>query len=182
MFCSKCGTDVPEGSKFCETCGNNMQLSAQQEEYQEQSAEGFSAAEPAAQPIQNPQPIYQPQAPAYQQPAYQAQPIYQRQPAPAPQPSTYNIQDPLDKPYSVGGWLLTFLVMLIPIVHIVMPFVWAFGSKTNRSKKNFFIAALIVAAIMLILTIVFAASLSAVINNLLEQMNGFGDMDTYFPY
>lgn len=83
--------------------------------------------------------------------------------------------DPREKPYSVGGWLLTMLIMIVPIVNIVMVFVWAFGSNTNKSKKNYFIAALIMAAIGIILSIVFAATLSSVINELLQQMGGLED-------
>jgi len=33
--------------------------------------------------------------------------------------------------------------MMIPLANIVLMFVWAFGSRVNRSKKNFFRAILI---------------------------------------
>ncbi|MBP7175934.1 MAG: hypothetical protein KBA53_06925, partial [Thermoclostridium sp.] len=130
-----------------------------------------------------PQPAYQPQ-PQPQAPIYplkqtgqtQPQPQYQQRPQPAPQNNTYGMDDPRDKPYSVGGWLLTMLICMIPVVGWIMPFVWAFGSKANKSKKNYFIASLIVAAIVIVLGIVFAATLGATINEILQQMNGFGDI------
>lgn len=62
MFCSNCGTQIPEGSLFCGNCGAKIEAPA--------------APQPA------PQPAYEaPQQPAYeavQQPAYQAvqQPVY----------------------------------------------------------------------------------------------------------
>jgi hypothetical protein len=193
MFCPKCGTNVPEGSKFCETCGNNMQTAAEQTEIQEQPVKPQEPAPVAPPPVQRPQPqsqpVYQtqPQSPVYplkppSQPAPQPQPQYQQRPQPAPAPinNTYNGDDPREKPYSVGGWLLTMLIMCVPLVNIVMIFVWAFGSKTNKSKKNYFIAALIMAAIGIILSIVFAATISATINELLQQMNGFGDYNFDF--
>lgn len=62
MFCSNCGTQIPEGSLFCGNCGAKVE------------------AQPAPQPA--PQPAYEAvQQPAYeavQQPAYQAvqEPVY----------------------------------------------------------------------------------------------------------
>lgn len=47
----------------------------------------------------------------------------------------------------VGEWLVTLILTAIPIVGIVMLFVWAFGSNTKPSKANWAKAALIVAAI-----------------------------------
>lgn len=196
MFCPKCGTNVPEGSKFCETCGNNMQT-AEQTDIQQKPEDPVSPAPVEPQPVpkpqpqpqptyqQQPQPQPQPQSPVYPlKPAYQPQPQpqpqpqYQQRPQPAPAPvnNTYNGLDPRDKPYSVGGWLLTMLIMVVPIVNIVMVFVWAFGSKTNKSKKNYFIAALIMAAIGIVLSIVFAATISTVLNGILQQMGGFEDL------
>lgn len=44
--------------------------------------------------------------------------------------------------------------MLIPIVNIVLMFVWAFGSNVNRSKKTYFQAQLIMCGIILALYII----------------------------
>jgi hypothetical protein len=60
-----------------------------------------------------------------------------------PSQQEYNDEVELEKPVSVGEWMLTTLVMLIPIVNIVMVFVWAFSKKANKSKSNYFKAALI---------------------------------------
>lgn len=200
MFCPKCGTNVIEGSKFCETCGNNMQIAAEEANVQqplEKPQEPITPRpqpappQPAyqAQPQPQPQPTYQPQ-PAYQpqpqtQPQPQApiyplkptgqpqpQPQYQQRPQPTPQNNTYNGDDPRDKPYSVGGWLLTMLICIIPVVGWIMPFVWAFGSKANKSKKNYFIALLIMAAIGIVVGIVLFTTMSAVINEFMEQLGG----------
>lgn len=51
-----------------------------------------------------------------------------------------------EEPMSVGEWMITMLIMLIPCVNIVMMFVWAFGSG-NKSRANYFKATLIWAAI-----------------------------------
>ncbi len=51
-----------------------------------------------------------------------------------------------EEPMSVGDWMVTMLIMMIPCVNIVMLFVWAFGSG-NKSRANYFKATLIWAAI-----------------------------------
>lgn len=59
-----------------------------------------------------------------------------------------------DEHMTVGKWIGTFLLMLIPIVNIVLMFVWAFGSNVNRSKKTYFQAQLIMCGIILALYLV----------------------------
>jgi heme/copper-type cytochrome/quinol oxidase subunit 2 len=56
---------------------------------------------------------------------------------------------------TVGDWMITLLVSFIPIVNIVMMFVWAFGSNTNPSKANWAKATLIWMAIGVVLAILF---------------------------
>jgi len=58
-------------------------------------------------------------------------------------------------------WIITLLIMFVPIVNIVMPFVWAFGSATNPSKANFFKAQIIIAAIGIILWFLFFGAIFA---------------------
>ena len=66
---------------------------------------------------------------------------------------------------SVKEWLITNLIMMIPLVNIVMMLVWAFGSSTNPNKANYFKAALILFAIVmviyLVLAVVFFGSVAA---------------------
>ena len=66
---------------------------------------------------------------------------------------------------SVKEWLLTNLILMIPLVNIVMTIVWAFGSNTNPNKANYFKAALIlfaiVMAIYLVLAVVIFGSIAA---------------------
>lgn len=55
---------------------------------------------------------------------------------------------------SVKDWLITILLLAIPIVNIIMLFVWAFGGGTNPSKANYAKAALIWALIGIVIYIV----------------------------
>ncbi len=69
------------------------------------------------------------------------------------------------RPVTMGEWLVTFIVTAIPLVGIIMLFVWAFGSGTNVNKANWAKAALIMAAIVtfiyILIFIVFGAALLA---------------------
>ena len=76
-----------------------------------------------------------------------------------------------NKVVSTSEWVLTNLIMLIPIVNIIMLFIWAFNNKTNLNKSNWAKASLIVWAIgfvfyfiIIILSITFIASF---LNNVL---------------
>ncbi|HFC8840493.1 hypothetical protein ACTHT4_02570 [Neisseria sp. P0022.S007] len=60
---------------------------------------------------------------------------------------------------SVKEWLITNLIMMIPLVNIVMMLVWAFGSNTNPNKANYFKAALILFAIVMVIYLVLAVVL-----------------------
>lgn len=57
-----------------------------------------------------------------------------------------------------------YLISLIPIVNIVMMFVWGFGN-TNVNKKNWARAMLIVIAVSIVLSVIFGASLLAIFAN-----------------
>ena len=57
---------------------------------------------------------------------------------------------------SVKEWLITNLIMMIPLVNIVMMLVWAFGSNTNPNKANYFKATLILFAIVMVIYLVLA--------------------------
>ena len=64
-----------------------------------------------------------------------------------------------DSTMSVKDWLITIIITAIPIVGLVMLFVWGFGSGTNPSKENWAKAILIFYLIMIVLYFVFGAAL-----------------------
>lgn len=47
------------------------------------------------------------------------------------------------RPVTIGNWMLTILLMCIPLVNIILLCVWAFGSNTPVSKANWAKASLI---------------------------------------
>ena len=57
--------------------------------------------------------------------------------------------DGLEEPVSIGEWIITLLVMMIPCVNFIMMLIWAFSSSTKKSKSNLCKAYLIVLGIVL---------------------------------
>ena len=52
------------------------------------------------------------------------------------------------QPVSIGDWLVTYLILVIPIAGFIMLFVWAFSSDTKPSKANWAKANLILMGIV----------------------------------
>ena len=102
---------------------------------------------------QQPQPQYQPPQPQhqqYQQTVYQ-QPVYQ-------QP----VYDPTKEVMSVGSYVLMFILLSIPVVNVICWIVWLVSPDTNKNKKNYVIANIIIYAIsvgVLILAVIVMAAL-----------------------
>lgn len=76
-------------------------------------------------------------------------------------PKTQVVNEEKEKPVSLGNWLGSFALMLIPfvggLVFFIMLFVWAFAGYVPESKKNWARAMLIIAAIGLVLAIIIIA-------------------------
>ena len=70
---------------------------------------------------------------------------------------------------TMKDWAITFLLLCIPIANFILPFVWAFGSDVNPSKKNYFRVLLIFMAIGLFVSIVFSAALGSLIASSIQQ-------------
>jgi hypothetical protein len=41
------------------------------------------------------------------------------------------------RPMTVGGWMLTLLVLAIPVVNLVMYLIWALSGSGNVNRRNF---------------------------------------------
>lgn len=68
----------------------------------------------------------------------------------------YNAEAPV---MTVGNWIVTMLIMIIPIVNIVMLIVWAASSNDNPNRKNWAIAQLIFVAIGILIWIALAGAI-----------------------
>ena len=52
-----------------------------------------------------------------------------------------------EKPLTTGEWFVTMLILGLPLVGLIMYFVWGFG-EGNRSRRNFCRAALLWLAVV----------------------------------
>ena len=76
--------------------------------------------------------------------------------------------NPLDEspqyvPMSIGDWIITSIILAIPIVGFVMLFVWGFGSNTQPSKANWAKASLIMIGISIVIALLFFGSIFGVL-------------------
>ena len=75
-------------------------------------------------------------------------------------------------PVSLGDWIVTLIVLAIPIVGIVMLFVWGFSGSTHPSKQNYCRAALILAAVFLVLWLLFFFTFGAAMFRAAHSLGG----------
>ncbi len=80
---------------------------------------------------------------------------------------------PVNQSVSVGEWILTTFLLMIPCVGLILLFVWAFGDTkdTKPSKSNYAKAMLIWYAISIVLSVVFSSALIAVFTTLAGQLS-----------
>ena len=85
----------------------------------------------------------------------------------------HNLPGTIKNEVSIGEWMITILITAIPLIGLIMLFVWAFGDTANPSKKNWAIATLIWYAIAIVLMIIFFVIFGAIFASM------FTGMDTY---
>lgn len=66
--------------------------------------------------------------------------------------SPYNGMD--TSPMSMGDWLLTLFVCMIPCAGIILSIIWAFGKHGNVNRRNFCRAQLIIVGVVIALYII----------------------------
>ena len=95
----------------------------------------------------------------YQPQAYQPQ-QYQQPVAPQyAQPQYSQPYDPTKEVMSVGSFIGMFILSSIPIVNVICWIVWLVSPNTNKNKKNYCIATIVLWIIGIIIS--FAATLIA---------------------
>jgi uncharacterized membrane protein YvbJ len=89
----------------------------------------------------------------------------------------YNSQTPAyavipvdNSPLSVSEYVLTLFIFTIPLVNIIMALIWAFGGNVNMNRQKlcraWLILILIFIALSILSSIIFGASVIALINSL----------------
>lgn len=69
--------------------------------------------------------------------------------------------DPTGSVMSVGSYVVTLLLSSIPVVNIICWIVWLVSPDTNKNKKNFIIANIIMYAITVVISIILVMIMAA---------------------
>ena len=69
----------------------------------------------------------------------------------------------INKVVKVGDWIVTYLITAIPIIGLIMLFVWAFSEGTNPNKANWAKAILLWFAILIGFYLVIATLFGSVL-------------------
>ena len=77
-------------------------------------------------------------------------------------------ESPQYNPISVGEWIITTIILAIPIIGFIMLFVWGFGSNTQPSKANWAKATLIMIGISIVLTFLFLGTMLGIIGAIVQ--------------
>ena len=115
--------------------------------------------QPTNTPPQEPnqyQPPQQPYQPPYQQPyqaPYQPMPVY----------------DETSEVMSVGSYIGLFVLSSIPIVNIICWIVWLVSPNTNKNKRNYCIANIVIYVAAIVLSVIFTLVSTAMGVSLLDS-------------
>ncbi len=165
-FCNKCGQLVNGDGVFCPNCGGKLDGAVDLGKPASSVSDVMPTVSTNAtntfgttgttnstySPANTTNSTYQGQMPSYSQPI---QPI--------------NTQPDM----TVGQWVLTIFLSGLGIIGIILLFVWAFGSDTNTSKKNYARAMLIWQAIAIGLVVIFYIALFACVGAAAGGLEGF---------
>ena len=72
---------------------------------------------------------------------------------------------------TLGEWLVTMLIMIVPILNIVMLIVWASDRNINPNKANWSKAVLIIIGIQIVLTMFFIGTIIGSVSSLMSQFS-----------
>lgn len=64
-------------------------------------------------------------------------------------------QGEVEKVVSVQKWIITLLIMMIPLVNIICLIIWAFSNTENKNRSNWAKAQLVMFLISIVLAIFF---------------------------
>ena len=111
------------------------------------------------------------QQPGYGQQGHNPNPQYNaNQPYPQQPPVQQQYPGAPQWPHMrLGEWIVAQLLMIIPIVNIVLMFMWAFGSNVNPSKKTYFQSALLFAAVGAVFGILIAIAMGGMLFALIDS-------------
>lgn len=159
MKCSHCGANLPDNVNYCTKCGNAVARS-----YADNTSEAeTSVLNRESNPYNQGNDFFDEKTTTVSggydnRQQYNTPPQNLNQPEyytpPQPSANYYNMQSTNNEPVTIGGWIGVFFLSVLPLVNLIMLFVWAFSSSTKQSLKNYARAVLILSLIGTILIVV----------------------------
>jgi len=170
----------------------NAQAAPQQNASANTQPGQYTSAQTYQQPNQN---AYTQQSAQYQASSNQGQSNYWQQPVGGQTQTNTNYQpnyapnqqyQPIpaqpvresDSSLTLGTWVVTILLSMIPIVNIIMLFIWGFDSTTAPARRNYAHAQLIWMAVGIVLTIIFWGVIIALVGQVSDYSSMYGYEDT----
>jgi len=150
MICTNCGANCAEGTTYCIHCGNRVGAPEAPQPppysyYNTGGTEQYANAYTNPNPNMNANPY--PNQNAYGNP---------------------NVQS--NETVSIGDWVLTIFVQCIPVVGLIMMFIWGFGGDAKKSKSNYCKAALIWMAISTVLIVLLIIAIGSVALEIMKEL------------
>ena len=106
-----------------------------------------------------------------------------QQSTPSVQPQGYNTSGynrQQSDVISVGDWMITLFIMIIPLINIIMLFVWAFGGGPKISKakwaKAVLLWLLVKIVIIVIILVVFGDALLSGLSEFFQDYQDFNEI------
>ncbi len=86
-------------------------------------------------------------------------------------PQNYSAYDKTSEVMSVGQYIGMFILSAIPVVNLICWIVWLVSPNTNKNKKNFIIAQIVLAVIGIVLAFVLSAVTGFSVMSILNNVN-----------
>ena len=164
MRCTSCGAEIAPNSMFCTQCGSTVENSNQS-----MTNNQVSLAKAPEQQYQQQQNPYQQQQ--YQQNPYQQQQYQQQYQQPNYANNSVNNIPYEYKPIGAWGYIGYNLLFAIPLVGLIMLFVFGFGGTGNINVKNYARSFLLLYLITIIFTILWFLFLAGIFGLTASEFN-----------
>ena len=80
--------------------------------------------------------------------------------------NNHPVSNRMERPLSVGDWIVVFLLLGIPVVGFILVIYWSFGDNVNINKKNFSKATLLLIVLTFALIVIFTIFFGQLLSNL----------------
>lgn len=82
----------------------------------------------------------------------------------------YDVDDYADDDVSIGSWVVTFIIMTIPVINIIFAIIKIAKSGSSKTVKNYFKASIIVNVAAIIISAVAGTVLTSMIVNFMYTL------------